>query len=162
MTTSAMTVIFTIQLFRQLKAEALDIGKGTRGTIVLHDKETVIATSSRKVKIYVYFLLFCPAAIVTPKLISSIHSPHELIVADDALGIGDGNSRTILQPRRTVPTPAGWQLDDMTITTFRSIQALADTLPFWTVSESPLKTTYCGWYVHMRMLTIHKVLSICT
>ncbi|MCG8625501.1 MAG: hypothetical protein MJE68_26325 [Proteobacteria bacterium] len=58
MTTSAMTAIFTNQLFRQLKAEALDIGKGTRGTIVLHDKETVIATSSRKVKIYLYFLLF--------------------------------------------------------------------------------------------------------
>ena len=30
----------------------------------------------------------------------------------------------------------------MTITTFRSSQALADTLPFWTVSESPLKRIF--------------------
>ena len=41
MTTSATTAIFANQLFCQLKAEALDIGKGTRGTVVLHEKERV-------------------------------------------------------------------------------------------------------------------------
>ena len=39
----------------------------------------------------------CSAAIVATKLVSSIHSPHEL-VAYDALRTGDRNPRFILQP----------------------------------------------------------------
>ena len=36
--------------------------------------------------VFVKLYALCSAAIVTTKLVSSIHSPHELIVADDTLG----------------------------------------------------------------------------
>ena len=35
-TSSATAAVFTNQRFCQLKAEALDVGEGTRGTVVLH------------------------------------------------------------------------------------------------------------------------------
>ena len=104
-TTSAMAAVFTNQLFCQLKAEALDVGKGTRGTVVLHEKERVSYSYIKQEgeDILIKFPTLCPAAIITTKLVSSIHSPHELVVADDALGTGDGNSRTILQPSKDSP-----------------------------------------------------------
>ena len=36
----------------------------------------------------------------------------------------------------------GWQLVDITITTLRSIQAVAETLLAWTVCESPLQVQF--------------------
>ena len=51
-TTPTTTAILGHQLLRQLKTEALDVGKGTCGTVVLHENESVIATLSRKVKMY--------------------------------------------------------------------------------------------------------------
>ena len=58
----------------------------------------------------------------------------------------------------TVPTPSGWQLEDITITTLRSIQALADTFPFWTVNDSPLQSNvsvyhYCLYICHVYIIT---------
>ena len=47
------SAVFTNQLFCQLKVKALNVGKGTPGTVVLMKrKELVVATSSSKVKIY--------------------------------------------------------------------------------------------------------------
>ena len=104
-TTSATAAVFTNQLFCQLKAEALDVGEGTRGTVVLHKEKGVSYSyiEQEGEDVLIKFPALCPAAIITPKLISSIHSPHELVVADDALWTGDRNSRTILQPSKDSP-----------------------------------------------------------
>ena len=95
--TATIIFIFANQLFCQLKAEALDVGKRTQGTVVLHEKERLSYSyiEQEGEDILIKFPALCPAAIITPKLISSIHSPHEL-VADDALGTGYRNLRTIL------------------------------------------------------------------
>ena len=71
---------------------------------MLHEKEGVSYSyiEQEGEDVLIKFPALCPAAIVTPKLISSIHSPHEL-VADDALRTGDRNSRTILQPSKDSP-----------------------------------------------------------
>ena len=104
MTSSATAAVFTNQLFCQLKAEALDVGEGTRGTVVLHEKVGVSYSyiEQEGEDVFIKFPALCPAAIITPKLIS-VHSPHELVVADDALGTGDRNSGTILQPSKDSP-----------------------------------------------------------
>ena len=106
------------------------------------------------VDVFVKLPALCSAAIVATKLVSSIYSPHELIVADDTLGTGDRNPRSVLQSSED-SSHTSWLTDDMTITTFRSIHALADTFPFWTVSESSLRRVI----LMMQVLTTHKVLS---
>ena len=70
------------------------------------------------------------------KVIPSIHSTNVGIVQ------GDGPRTRFLNPscvpRRTISESSGWQLIAMAVTTFRSSQADADTLPFCTVMDSPL------------------------
>ena len=54
-----------------------------------------------------------PQAIIATELVSTIHTPHEFVVADDRLRTGDWHPRSI----------------------FLS----ADTFPFWIVTDSPLE-----------------------
>ena len=72
MTMSATAAVFTNQLFCQLKVEAFDVGKGTRGAVVLHDKERVEQEGG---DMLIKFPALCPAAVITTKLVSLIHSP---------------------------------------------------------------------------------------
>ena len=78
---STMAAIFANQLFYQLKAEALDVGKGTRGTVVLHEKGRVRYSyiEQEGEDILIKYPALCPAAIITTKLISLIHSPMSLM-----------------------------------------------------------------------------------
>ena len=67
---------------------------------MLHEKESISCSyiEQEGKDIFVKFPALCSPAIVATKLVSSIHSPHELVVADDALRTGDRNPRSILQP----------------------------------------------------------------
>ena len=67
---------------------------------MLHEKESICYSyiEQEGKDVFVKFPALCFAAIVATKLVSSIHSPHELVVADNALRTGDRNLKSILQP----------------------------------------------------------------
>lgn len=99
-TTPATTAVFAHQLFCQLKAEALDVGKGTRGTVVLHENESIGYSyiEQEGEDVFIKLPTLCSAAIIATELVSMIHTPHVFIVADDGLGTGDRYPRPILLP----------------------------------------------------------------
>ena len=97
-TPPATTAVLSHQLLCQLKAEALDIGKGTCGTIVLHENECIRYSyiEQEGEDVFVKLPALCSAAIVATEPVSTIHTPHVFIVADDGLGTGDWYPRPIL------------------------------------------------------------------
>ena len=116
----AATTIFSHQFLGQLQVEALHVWEGTRGTVVLHEDENNgdCHIQQKGEDIFVKFPAVCPAGIISSELVLIIHS-HVFVVADDGLRTGDWYPSSILQ-LRTLPTPAGWQLDDITMTILRS------------------------------------------
>ena len=74
------------------------------------------------------------AVVVTAQLIATVDSTNEPVVDDDGLGAGDRDSVNAVAD--------GWEVVDIMDTTLLSIHALAVTLPFCTVFESPLKVKY--------------------
>ena len=82
----------------QLKADTLDVGKGTCGTIVLHENKNISYSyiEQEGKDVFVKLPALCSAAVIATELVSTIHTPHVFIVADDGLGIGDWYPRSIL------------------------------------------------------------------
>ena len=132
-TTPETTTVLTNQLLCQLKAEAFDVGKGTRGTVVLHENECICYCyiEQEDENVFVKFPALCSAAVIATEL--GLHDPlppmcslYLIMLSGQVTGMQDPSCCLL----STVLTPAGWQLEDMTMTTLRSIQADADTFPF--------------------------------
>lgn len=74
-TTSARTAVVTHQLLRELKVEALDVGKGAWVTEVLHENKSIRHSYIKQegVDVFVKFPALCSAAIIATELVSTIH-----------------------------------------------------------------------------------------
>ena len=88
----------TINSFASWRQKLLMLESGHEGQAVFHENKCIrySCIEQEGVDVFVKLPALCSAAIVATKLVSSIHSPHEL-VADDTRGTGDRNLRSVLQ-----------------------------------------------------------------
>ena len=69
--------VLSHQFLYQLKAEALDVGKGTCGTVVLHENESISYSyiEQEGKDVFVKLPALRSAAILATDLVSTIHTP---------------------------------------------------------------------------------------